>query len=71
VKWFVVFEKAPRNWSAYVPDLPGCVAAAKTRDETRKLIREAIEFHLEGMRESGERIPEPGTSVELVEVATP
>ena len=71
MKYAVVFEKAPRNWSAYVPDLPGCVAAAKTRDETRKLIREAIEFHLEGMRESGERIPEPGTSVELVEVAVP
>ncbi len=68
MKYAVVFEKAPRNWSAYVPDLPGCVAAAKTRDETRNLIREAIEFHLEGMREAGERIPEPGTSVELVEV---
>ena len=68
MKYPVVFEKAPRNWSAYVPDLPGCIAAAKTKAETRRLIREAIEMHLEGMRESGERIPEPGSSVELVEV---
>ena len=68
MKYPVVFEKAPRNWSAYVPDLPGCIAAAKTKAETRRLIREAIEMHLEVMRESGERIPEPGSSVELVEV---
>jgi predicted RNase H-like HicB family nuclease len=68
VKYWVVFEQAPRNWSAYVPDLPGCVAAAKTKAETRELIREAIEFHLEGMREAGEPIPPPGTAVELVEV---
>ena len=68
MKYPVVFEKAPRNWSAYVPDLPGCIAAAKTKAETRRLIREAIEMHLEAMRESGERIPEPGSSVELVEV---
>jgi predicted RNase H-like HicB family nuclease len=68
VKYPVVFERAPRNWSAYVPDLPGCIAAATTKAETRKLIREAIEFHLEGMREAGEPIPEPGTYVELVEV---
>ena len=68
MKYPVVFERATRNWSAYVPDLPGCIAAAKTKAETRELIREAIEFHLEGMREAGEPIPEPGISVELVEV---
>ncbi len=68
MKYPVVFERAPRNWSAYVPDLPGCIAAGKTKAETRKLTREAIEFHLEGMREAGEAIPEPGTYVELVEV---
>ncbi len=49
-QYAVVFEKGKRNWSAYVPDLPGCVATGKTRKETETMIREAIEFHLEGMR---------------------
>lgn len=68
MKYTVVFERAPQNWSAYVPDLPGCIAAGKTREETRKLIREAIEFHLDGMRQDGEPIPEPESYSELVEV---
>lgn len=49
-RYAVVFEKGERNWSAYVPDLPGCVATGKTRKETEATIREAIAFHLEGMR---------------------
>ena len=69
MRYTVVYEKSPRNYSAYVPDLPGCVAAAKTKTETRKLIREAILLHIEAMREAGERIPEPGSTVELVEVS--
>jgi predicted RNase H-like HicB family nuclease len=68
VKYTVVYERTARNYSAYVPDLPGCVAAAKTKTETRRLIQEAIKLHIEAMREAGEPIPEPGTSTELIEV---
>jgi len=68
MKYAVVYEHGPTSWGAYVPDLPGCVAVGATRSEVKKLIREAIEFHLEGMREAGEPIPEPASSVELVEV---
>lgn len=64
----VVFEKAPRNWAAYVPDLPGCVTTGRTLDETRRLIAEAMEFHIEGMRLRGEPIPEPTSVVESVEI---
>jgi predicted RNase H-like HicB family nuclease len=56
------------GYSAHVPDLPGCAAAAATMDETRELIREAIEFHIEGMRLHGEPVPEPTPVVEQVEV---
>jgi predicted RNase H-like HicB family nuclease len=59
LKYAVIYEKGRRNYSAYVPDLPGCVAAAKTLKETQKLIREAIELHLQGMREDGDKVPEP------------
>lgn len=68
MKYTVVYEKTPRNYSAYVPDLPGCVAAAETKAETRRLIREAIQMHLEAMREAGEPIPQPGNVTELIEV---
>lgn len=57
----VVIEKAPGNYSAYVPDLPGCVAVGDTVAEVLASMAEAIELHLEGMREDGERIPEPTT----------
>jgi predicted RNase H-like HicB family nuclease len=68
MRYAVVVEKAENNYSAYVPDLPGCVAAAETREEVLDLIREAIDFHLEGMREAGEEIPEPSAATEYVEV---
>ncbi len=68
MKYTVVYERTARNFSAYVPDLPGCVAAAKTKEETRRLIREAIEMHIEAMREDGEPIPEPGNATEVIEV---
>ena len=58
-RYGVVIEKARNNYSAYVPDLPGCVATGASVPETRKLIREAIDFHLEGMREDGLPTPEP------------
>ena len=59
----VVYEQAPNNYSAYLPDLPGCVAAGATRDEARENIREAAAFHIEGLQEDGEPIPEPRLSV--------
>lgn len=68
VEYTVILEKGSRNWSAYVPDLPGCVAAAKTREETEKLIREAIVLHLELMREDGDPIPAPTTEATRVAV---
>lgn len=58
-KYVAVLEQGPHNWSAYVPDLPGCVAAGNTRAETETLIREAIEFHIEGMQMDGLPLPEP------------
>ena len=68
MKFTVVIEKTGNGFSAYVPDLPGCVAAADTREETEELIREAIAYHLSMLRESGEPIPEPQTTTSLVEV---
>ena len=62
-------KQSPNNYAAYVPDLPGCVATASTREELLKEIREAIEFHIEGMREDGEPVPEPQATAEVVEVA--
>ena len=66
--YVVVYEETTSGWSAYVPDLPGCVAAGESREETESLIREAIAFHLEGLRESEEVIPEPGAWTEMVDV---
>ena len=72
MKLVVVYEQAPNNYGAYVPDLPGCVALAKTLEETQQMIREAIEFHLEGMIEHGDPIPEPSaTWAEVVDVEVP
>ena len=68
VQYAVVFEKAPDNYSAYVPDLPGCIVAGDTREEVEQLMREAIALHLELMRESGEPIPEPAAWSEFVTV---
>ena len=68
MKYVVVYEQTPKNWSAYVPDLPGCVAAADTRKEVEQLIREAIALHIAAMRESDEPVPEPGAWTSLVEV---
>jgi predicted RNase H-like HicB family nuclease len=70
MKYIVVFEKGPNSYGAYVPDLPGCVAAGATLEEVRDLIREAIPLHLQSMRESGEDIPEP-SHAEMVEVSAP
>jgi predicted RNase H-like HicB family nuclease len=70
MKYAVVIEKGESSFGAYVPDLPGCVAVGETRADAMTLIREAIEFHLEGMREDGERMPEPHSEADYVEVLT-
>ncbi|MGL0787956.1 type II toxin-antitoxin system HicB family antitoxin [Xanthomonas translucens] len=69
MRYAVVIEQAGNNYSAYVPDLPGCVATGETTAEVEGLIREAIELHLAGMREDGEVIPLPSSQVEYVDVA--
>ncbi len=69
MRYAIVIENAGANFSAYVPDLPGCIATGATAAEVETLIREAIEFHLEGMKEDGSPIPPPTSRVEYVEVA--
>ena len=68
MKFAIVVEKGDTSYGAYVPDLPGCIAAAETRDEVLKLIKGAIEFHIEGMRADGEPIPQPHSEMEYVDV---
>ena len=67
MKYTVIIEKGPTSYGAQVPDLPGCVAAAETREEVCALIREAIQFYIEALKEEGLPAPEP-QSYELVEV---
>jgi predicted RNase H-like HicB family nuclease len=69
MRYTVVIEKGPTSFGAYVPDLPGCFAAAETRDEVVSLIKEAIEFHVEALREEGMPVPDPHSTAESVEVA--
>ena len=68
MRYLVVVEQGPSSFGAYVPDLPGCVAAAETRDEALSLIREAIELHLDELKRSGERAPQPSSTSEVVEI---
>lgn len=70
MRYAIVIEQVSANYSAYVPDLAGCVATGGTVEEVERLIREAIEFHMEGMRQDGEAIPLPSSRVDYVEVAT-
>jgi len=69
MRYAIVIEKAESNFSAYVPDLPGCIATGTTVEEVESQIREAIEFHLEGMREDGIAIPAAASRVEYVDIA--
>ena len=69
MQYTVIIENAGNNYSAYVPDLPGCISTGKTVEETKKNIQEAIEMHLEGMREDGLPIPEPTSTAVVVDVA--
>ena len=68
MRYAIVIEKSQTGYGAYVPDLPGCVAVGETLSETAQLVREAIEFHIDGLREDGVPIPEPSTITEYVEV---
>ena len=69
MRYAVVIEKADSNYSAYVPDLPRCIATGRTIEKVEIQIKNAIEFHLEGMKQDGQAIPLPSSAVEYVEVA--
>jgi predicted RNase H-like HicB family nuclease len=69
MRYAIVVEKTASNYSAYVPDLPGCVATGMTVEETEREIREAIAFHIEGLVEDGLPVPPPSSIVEYLEVA--
>ncbi len=68
MRYVVIVEQGENGFGAYVPDLPGCVAVGETKDEALRLIQEAIELHLESVREEGLPLPEPSSSSEYVEV---
>ncbi|MEX2558148.1 MAG: type II toxin-antitoxin system HicB family antitoxin [Actinomycetota bacterium] len=68
MRYTVILEPGEINWSAYVPDLPGCIATGKERAEVLERIREAIEFHIEGLKEDGLPVPEPVSQGEVVEI---
>ena len=69
MRYAVVVEKGESGFGAYVPDLPGCVAAAESYDEVLRLIQGAVEFHIDGLKEDGEPIPAPTSRIEFVDVA--
>jgi predicted RNase H-like HicB family nuclease len=69
VRYAIVVEKAKNNYSAYVPDLPGCIATGETVEETERLLREAIALHVAGLHEDGLEVPEPSSVVNYVEVS--
>jgi predicted RNase H-like HicB family nuclease len=68
VEYLVVVEKGKTSYGAYVPDLPGCIAVGETRREVLKLIREAVELHIEALREQGDPIPPPTSKSELIKI---
>ena len=68
MRYIVVIEQGPSSFGAYVPDLPGCIAAAETKQDVLQLIQEAIEFHLEGLKEEGASVPLPHSYSEFVDV---
>jgi len=68
MQYIVIFEKGENSYAAYVPDLPGCVAVGETRDEVRRLIREAIELHLECLRKDGSPVSPPSSTAEFIKL---
>jgi predicted RNase H-like HicB family nuclease len=69
MRYVVIIEPGETSYGAYVPDLPGCVAVAKTKEEVSSLIKEAIELHLEDLKQEGHLVPQPSSFTEYVEVA--
>ncbi len=69
MKYAVVIEKGPASFGAYVPDLPGCVAAGSSREEVVQLIHDAIEFHIEGLKADNQSVPLPSSTIEFIDVA--
>ncbi len=69
MKYTVIYEKGPSSWGAYVPDLEGVIAVAESREKVERLIQEAIELHIEGMRDEGQPVPEPSSFAGEVEVS--
>lgn len=67
----VIYEPGANNWSAYVPDLPGCIATGSSRSDVERMIREAIEFHIQGLHIDGEPVPEPSVVASVVTIAEP
>jgi predicted RNase H-like HicB family nuclease len=68
MRYAVIVEEGESSFGAYVPDLPGCAAVGESKEEVLLLIQEAIEFHIEGLREDGQPIPEPSSCIEYIEV---
>ena len=68
MKYMVIIERGDEGYGAHVPDLPGCIAAGDTREEVLSLIKEAIEFHIQGLRDAGEPVPPPSSASEIIEV---
>lgn len=66
--YIAIIEQGPRSWGAYVPDLPGCIAAGESREEAVELIREAIHLHLASMRQDGQEAPPPSCTIEVVHI---
>ncbi len=69
MRYMVVIERGENSWGAHVPDLPGCVAVGETREEVVQLIREAIDFHIEGLRQDGLPVPSPASESDFVDVS--
>jgi predicted RNase H-like HicB family nuclease len=69
MRYMVVVEQGENSWGAHAPDLPGCIAVAETRPEVLRLMREAIDFHIEGLKEDGLPVPMPSSESEFVEVS--
>jgi predicted RNase H-like HicB family nuclease len=68
MRYMVVIERGATSWGAHVPDLPGCIAVGETREEALRLVREAIEFHIDGLRQDGMPVPTPSSEGDFVEV---
>ena len=69
MKYLVIYEKTSSGYSAYVPDLPGCITTGRSLEETERLMKEAIDFHIDGLREDGLPVPEPSTTADYITAA--